>query len=71
MNDSVKRLCEIENILHMHTEMLQNMQKELHMLPEKLETTSYVNPTSYLSFFQPANTDEELADIIQNITVSI
>ena len=71
MNDSVKRLCEIENILHSHTEKLQNMQKELHMLQEKLETTSYANPTSHLSFFQPANTDEELEDIIQNITVSI
>ena len=51
--------------------MFQNMQKELRMLQEKLETTSYANPTSHLSFFQPANTDEELADIIQNIAVSI
>ena len=71
MNDSVKRLCEIENILHSHTEMFQNMQRGLRMLQEKLETTSYANPTSHLSFFQPAYTDEELANIIQNITVSI
>ena len=51
--------------------MLQNIQKELRMLQEKLETTSYANPTSRLSFFLPANTDEELANIIQNIAVSI
>ena len=51
--------------------MLQNMQKELRMLHEKLETTSYANPTSHFSFFKPANTDEELANIIQNMAVSI
>ena len=70
MNDSIKRLFEIENILHSHTEMLQNMQKELYVLQEKLET-SYANPTSHLSFFEPAITDKKLANIIQNITVSI
>ena len=39
------------------------MHKEFHILQEKLETTSYANPTSHLSFFQPANTDEELAKL--------
>ena len=48
--------------------MILTMQKDLRKLQEKLETT---NPTSHLSFFQPANTDEELASIIQNIAVSI
>ena len=51
--------------------MLQNMQKELSDAPRKLETTSYANPTSHLSFFQPANANEELANIIQHIAVSI
>ena len=70
MNDSVKRRCEIESILYSHSEILQNMQKELHMLQEKLEI-SYANPTSYFSFFQPAITDKELANIIKNIIISI
>ena len=69
MNDSVEKLCEIENILHSHIEMLENMQNELCILQEKLETTSFA--TSHLSFFQPANTDVELANIIQNIAISI
>ena len=53
-------------------EISQNIQKELRMLKEKLETINYILPAAHcLAFFQLADTKEKFANITENITVSI